>query len=495
VEERGHLLAVLAAVVAVAVLLASNTGITASEPRSGPAPAPTSLAASASGGQTIPVGSYPYGITFNPVNGLLYVTNFGSNNISVISTTTNRVVAWIPMPFGIGPIATDTSTGVVYTGDAVSTVYAINSSTNRIEWTIPLVDDGCPNGCGPDVQTYDPANGDIYVTDIVTNEVSVIHGSTAVAAIPVGVSPNGAAYDSANGDVYVSNEGSTLLTNLTVINGTTNTVSGQVYPVETGPGVTYDEANGDVYVCENAAGPGQSNLVTAVNGSTNEVAATMPIGSACGAAVYDPANDYVYVTDRFLAKGPDTPSVTVVDPDTNRIVLTQPAQLGPIGIAYDSVNHNVYVADSDTNNISILPQIYRLTMHETGLPTGTNWSATVGATTFSSTTPWIAFPETNGTFSFSIANATNRSACPPSGNVTVAGGPRMVNVTFSNSASCGSSPGFFGLPGVTGYYLLWGFVAVLVAATAVVVVLTRRKRRARPPDTPSNAGDTSSPDR
>jgi YVTN family beta-propeller protein len=486
-KRRGALLATAATVAVVALLLPFVGGV--AQVRSGPARAVGPLVVPLPARGVIHVGSYPYGITFDPVNGLLYVTNFGSNNISVVNATTNKVVAWIPMPYGIGPIVADTATGVVYTGDAVSTVYGINSSTNRVEWTIPLVAFGCPSGCAPDPQTYDESNGDIYVTDIVTDYVSVIHGALAVAAIPVGVDPNGAAYDSTNGDVYVSNEGSTLLANLTVINGTTNTVSGQVYPVETGPGVTYDEANGDVYVCENAAGPGQSNFVTAVNGSTDKVIATIPISSACGAAVYDPANSYVYVTDRFLATGPDTPNVTVVDPDTNRIVLTQPAQLGPIGIAYDSANHNVYVADSDTNNISILPQIFRLTLHETGLPAGTNWSATVGGTTFSSTTPSIAFPEPNGTFNFTIGNVASRSACPSSGNVTVVGGPRELNVTFQTSSCSGSPKGLFGLPGATGYYLLWAFAAVLVTATAVVIVLTRRKRRAKPsPTTPPPDG-------
>ena len=34
---------------------------------------------------TISVGAYPYGIAFNPHNGLMYVANSGSNTVSVIS--------------------------------------------------------------------------------------------------------------------------------------------------------------------------------------------------------------------------------------------------------------------------------------------------------------------------------------------------------------------------------------------------------------------------
>jgi YVTN family beta-propeller protein len=488
VKVRGGLLAAAATVVVIAMLLPSIGGVT--QVRSAPAPTPVQLAVSDSAGVTIHVGSYPYGITFDPVNGLLYVTNFGSNNISVVNATTNQVVAWIPMPFGIGPIVTDTVTGVVYTGDAVSTVYGINSSTNRVEWRIPLAGAGCPSGCAPDAQTYDAANGDIYVTDIVTNNVSVIHGTTAVAAIPVGNSPNGAAYDSANGEVFVSNEGATIPANLTVIDGTTNRVVGQVYPSGNGPGVAYASSNGDVYTCTNGIQNGFSNLVSVANGTTNAVIVSIPISSACGEAVYDPNNGYVYITDRDKPGGQDLSNVTLVDPDTNRIVLTQPVELGPIGIAYDSANNNIYVANSDSGTISILPQIYRLTVHETGLPPGTNWSATVGETTLSSTAPAITFPETNGTFSFTIGRQTNRSACPSSGNVTVAGGPREQNVSFTTS-ECGgeSSRGLFGFPGVTGYYIVGVLIALLVAATAVAIVLTRRKRREKPsPTTPPPDG-------
>ncbi len=490
---RGELLAAVAAFVAVAVVLPSNAGITASEPRSGPTPSLTSFGASASPGVTIPVGNGPWGVAFDPVNNFVYVSNFGSGDVSVINTSTNQDLMAIPVPvlngYGNGPIAVNTATGVVYVGDGVGTVYGIDPTTNEVTWTIPLAAFGCPYGCGADVQTYDPANGDIYVTNIATNNVTAIHGTTVVATIPVGASPNGAAYDSANGEVFVSNEGTSIRSNLTVINGTTNRVAGQVYPVNTGPGVAFDDSTGYVYVCSNNVLANSSNFVTAVNGTNHRVVTSIPISSSCGAAVYDPANGYVYVTDRNKPGGRDATTVTLIDPATNIVMLAQPVQLAPIGIAYDPVNHNLYVANGDSGTVSVLPQIYRLTVHESGLPAGTNWSATVGGTTFSSTTPSITFPETNGTFNFTIGHQTNRSACPSSGSVTVAGGPRELNVTFPTSSCGGSSKGLFGSPGETGFYILGGFVALLVAATVVVVVLTRRKRRAKPsPTTPPPDG-------
>lgn len=487
-EPPRRLLTVLAIVVVVAVLVPSVANV--SQFRSGPTHSQSALASAVPANVTFPVGAGPIGVAYNPVNGLLYVTNFGSSNISVVNTSTNHVVAWIPMPFGIGTLAVDSSTGMVYVAETVYRVYAINSSTNQVQWTIPLLAYGCPTGCAPHVQVFDPANGDIYVTDLTSDNVTVIHGNAVVAVVPVGAGPNGAAYDPANGKVFVSNEGNAIPSNMTVINTTINRVVGQAYPSGGGPGVAYAGSNGDVYACTNGNQPGISNVVSVVNGTTNEVVATIPIATGCGSALYDPYNGYVYVTDRYHIGGQPASNVTVIDPDTNRIVLTQAVQQEPFGSAYDPANHNVYVADLDTNNITILPQIFRLTVHESGLPTGTNWSATVGGTTLSSTNTSITFPETNGTFPFTVSNQTNHTACPSSGNVTVAGGPTKLNVTFSTSAcGGGSSRGLFGFPGVTGYYIVGGLVALLVAAAVVVVVLTRSKRRAKPsPTTPPPEG-------
>ncbi|MGA8709846.1 MAG: YncE family protein [Thermoplasmata archaeon] len=436
---------------------------------------------------TIPVDGAPSGLTFDPINDYLYVNaaNLFSTNISVINTTTNRIVTLVPLPtLSVGPLATDGSTGVVYVGDYSSTVYAITPTDNRIGWTVPLLS-GCPNGCVPNVQVYDSENGDVYVTSSITNNVSVIHGKTFVTSIPVGQAPNGAAYDSTNGEVFVSNEGSTIPANLTVIDGTTNRVVGQVYPSGNGPGVAYDSSNGDVYTCTNGLGD-FSNVVTVANGTTDAVVASIPVNGACGGAVYDTDNDYVYITNEALSQLAYLSNVTLIDPDTNRVVLTQPVELGPDPIVYDPANHNVYVGNSVSDSISILPQIYRLAVRETGLPRGTNWSVTVNGTTLSTATSMITFPETNGSFDYEVpivtlpaattGMTTNYTATVSRGTVSVVGGPQIFSITFSNKrGGGGSSPGLFGLSGMTGYYVLGGSVGLILVGT--VFALARRRRR------------------
>lgn len=441
---------------------------------------------------TIPLGGAPFGMTFDPVNNRVYVDtpNCCSSNVSVINPLTNQVVTLIQLPtYSVGPIATDGGSGVVYVGDTGSTIYMINPSTNRIVGTVPLLS-GCPFGCAPDVQVYDPANGDIYVTSVITNNVSVIHGSSFVTSIPAGAGPNGAAYDSANGDVYVSNEGScSNCINITVISGTTNRVVGQVTGAGGGPGVAFDSANGAVYTCTNGFQP-FSNFVGVANGTTNTLVATIPVDISCGRAAYDPANNYVYITDRSRTEGQYLSNVTLIDPNTNKVVLTQPVGVGPIPIVYDPANQNVYVGNAVSDTISVLPQIYRLTVRENGLPSGTNWSVTMNGTTFFSTSRTITFPETNGTFNYSVpkitlpvssgGETTNYTASPSRGTVSVVGGPQMLNVTFSNRTGGGSSPGLFGLPGMTGYYALGGSI-VLILAVAIFVLTRKKSRAGKPP--------------
>jgi YVTN family beta-propeller protein len=52
----------------------------------------------------LPAGSAPFGIAFNPNNGNMYMTNFNTDSVSVISPSTNTVISTIPVgsaPFGI----------------------------------------------------------------------------------------------------------------------------------------------------------------------------------------------------------------------------------------------------------------------------------------------------------------------------------------------------------------------------------------------------------
>ena len=82
-------------------------------------------------------------------------------------------------------------------------------------------------------------------------------------------------------------------------------------------------------------------------------------------------------------------------------------------------------------NVSVaFAHLYTLTFKEKGLPSGTNWSVTVGVTTLWSTLTNLNFSLSNGSYAYFVANVANYSRAP-TGTVTVAGRGVTVVEAFS----------------------------------------------------------------
>jgi thermopsin len=75
--------------------------------------------------------------------------------------------------------------------------------------------------------------------------------------------------------------------------------------------------------------------------------------------------------------------------------------------------------------------LYPVRVTETGLPTGTLWSAQVNTTTLSGTTATLTFSFPNGSYPYSIPHTGNFTPTPSSGRLTVAGGPSPLTVSFA----------------------------------------------------------------
>ena len=82
-------------------------------------------------GLPIAVGNQPYGVTFSPDGTLAYVANYGDNTVTVIDTATRTVVDINPATPGVDNIQVGS-----YPADvAVSpdgTVYVTNSGSNTV---------------------------------------------------------------------------------------------------------------------------------------------------------------------------------------------------------------------------------------------------------------------------------------------------------------------------------------------------------------------------
>ena len=64
--------------------------------------------------ETIPVGSQPFAVDYDSVNGQIYVANFISTSISVIADSTNTVIATIPLEGQPQAIGYDSGKGKLF---------------------------------------------------------------------------------------------------------------------------------------------------------------------------------------------------------------------------------------------------------------------------------------------------------------------------------------------------------------------------------------------
>jgi hypothetical protein len=104
----------------------------------------------------------------------------------------------------------------------------------------------------------------------------------------------------------------------------------------------------------------------------------------------------------------------------------------PAGNVASPASGSVTVDGSSVNVPIALSFPYTVTFTESGLPSGTSWSATLGGTQHSSSTSTITLSETNGTYSFSIQPPTGFKATPSSGTITVNGENVEQSVVFTS---------------------------------------------------------------
>ncbi len=197
-----------------------------------------------------------------------------------------------------------------------------------------------PAGLKPTGVTYDSDNGNVYVANQDSGNISVINGTSnkVMDSISVGPCPYGEAFDAATGDVYIANTGGGCSSdNITVIDAANNSVAGSITVGANPVDLAYDSANGYIYVVQP-----NSNSLTVIDGSTDEVVGSVAVQNPYDVA-FDSANGYLYVTNETSGG-----YVTVIDGSNDEFVASIPVGGTPVGVAVDSSNGCIYV----TNDVS-----------------------------------------------------------------------------------------------------------------------------------------------
>ena len=179
------------------------------------------------------VGSAPAGVAITPNGQYVYVANWYSNTVSVISTSSNSVVATIPLGSNPHDVAITPNGLYAYVANAGSgTVSVISTSFNSVVSTIPV-------GTYPWDVAITPNGLYAYVANANSNTTSVISTSSnsVVSTIPVGTNPHGVAITPNGLYAYVANQRSATVS---VISTSSDSVVTTITGTPSGPcGINY----------------------------------------------------------------------------------------------------------------------------------------------------------------------------------------------------------------------------------------------------------------
>jgi gliding motility-associated-like protein len=235
--------------------------------------------------------------------GFGYITNAGSNNVSVIDISTNTVVATVPV--GSNPIGVAISSDgqkVYVSNKGSKSVSVINTSNNIVASTITV-------GNSPIGLVVSPDGSKVYVANSGDGTISVINTATnAVSAtIAVGLQPTGIAISPNSNYIYVTNY---LDGTVSVMNTATNVITSSINIGPNPVGIAISPDGSQLYVAND------SQYLSVVKTATNSIVAKRPL-------------DIEYpVNPRAIAVSPNGKIVFVADVNGNGVAMV--AVAGPV---------------------------------------------------------------------------------------------------------------------------------------------------------------------
>ena len=459
---------------------------------------------------TIPTDTATWGAAYDPTADEVFVgdANGDYQNVTVISDLTDTTVGSIaPDGYDPGSLAFDPTTGDLYSGDwGDGTVGIITpqASSGPAHYAVTFTETGLPGG------TLWSVTFNSTVNSSTTSSVgySVVNGSyTFTVGTVTGYTPS-----PASGPVTVAGAAQTIPIVFTAAPPPTYTVTFETVPTTcsiTFNGVTYtngqdatDVAGGSYTLvapaCSGETFSSWSSTAGTVTSPTSAsttvtVSATGTLTATFTASVTtytvtfetNPTSCSVGFDGTTYANGQQAVGVTA-----GAYPLVALACAGEVFHSWSSTAGTVASPTSGSTSVTVSssgtitatftaapPVLYTVTFTETGLPTGTSWTVTLGGTPMGSTTETILFSESNDTYSFAVGAVLGYSASPSSGSVVVAGGPVSKTIAFTASTTpppSSSSSGFLGLPGADGYGLLGGLAA---AAVLLFLILAYRRHK------------------
>ena len=222
-------------------------------------------------------------LAYNPANGNIYVANTNPGTVSVISSSTNKVIASIKTGSSPQHIAFNPADNNMYvfvstksTTTHIPFVAVISSSTNKVLAKIKLASTG-PGSYPTATLAYDPASASMFVSDD-SGHLYVIKSLAIVTTLSATVT--GMVFNPSSNNLYAVGGAQVYVV------GSSNSIVTTVSTPGNYLGAAYDSVNNDVYVSGSTV-----NVISA----SNVVVAQVSTG-AQGFIVFNPAGGNVYAS-------------------------------------------------------------------------------------------------------------------------------------------------------------------------------------------------------
>ena len=262
----------------------------------------------------------------------IYVTNTLNNSVSIVDIASNEVEKRIKVGTAPGGAAFNAQTGLLYVSNTGSDSVTVVDVAEHVSRSIQV-------GAQPSGVVVDDLNNMIYVVQA-AGGITVINGSSNEVAGSIsvpGASLDGAAFDFAGMRGYVGNS---LNGTISVINLTTNTVTGEIDVGGSPAAIDIDPDTGVVYSSVPNLG-----AVVAIDATTNAVLHTMPVGGSPSGLVLNPTSDRVYVGDAL------SNAVLVIDTRTHTVAREIPIGHAPHGMDIIQSTNTLYVTSPERGDI------------------------------------------------------------------------------------------------------------------------------------------------
>jgi YVTN family beta-propeller protein len=376
---------------------------------------------------TLTVGDQPWGISGDAANSKVYVTNSANANMTVLDAK-NYTVVGVISPIGVNPfgITYRPSNGDLYVADengctgcgTLGSVTEFDPATNL--WVKNFTVGHYPGGMGTA-----GVHGDVFSMNGGSNTVTVI-GDTPPSPPPP-----------ARYNVTFAETGLPTGTSWSVtFNGTKNSSTS---PILTFPGML-NNSSGYVFSVATVSGytsvPSSGIVVVKGSNVTVSIAFTKSLPSRYAVTFHE--SGLLSGTSWSVKFNGTTNSTTSSN-------LTFPNMANSTnGYAFTVGNVTGYIASPTSGTIFVrganVTQVinftsasspkYPVNFTESGLPTGTSWYVTLGTVNQSTATSQDSFLAFNGTYAFAIGSPTGYTATPSTGNVNVHGAQQTVGITF-----------------------------------------------------------------